>query len=201
MKKLFTLSLIVMFVCLLSSMAQADNVTELLNSAKKHYAAHNFSKALEDLEWARKEISSQHLKSMKAFFPANIDGMRGTDVDSGDVMGVRGVTREYSNNDQTKSVVISFLSGSNTASANGLGALMSMASSMGFMNAGGNSKVVIEKGYKGQFIQEGGDSTGRLTFNLREGKIIVIETTGYKGSFMAEKVAKMLNITKIERSF
>ncbi len=201
MKKLLIPSLVLVLFCLLSSTALADNVTDLLNSAKQNYTSKNYAKALEDIEWARKEISSQHLKRMKAFFPASIGGMKGKDVEGGDAMGIRGVSRRYQNSDQTQSVTISFLSGSNTASGNGLGALMSMASSFGLMNGGSNSKVVIEKGYRGQFVQEDGDRTGTLTFNLRGGRIIIIETVGYTGSAMAEKAAKMLNIAKIENAF
>ncbi len=197
MKKFIAPAFVSIFLCLSSSAVQADNFTDLIRSAEKNYKAQNYSKALEDLEWARKEISNQHLKSMKSFFPAEIDGMVGKDVDGASVMGIQGITKIYTSSDQTRSVSISLVSGGASPAGGGLGSLMNMASSLGMMVSDGNSKVIIEKGYKGQFVMED-RASGTLTFNLNGGKIIAIETEGYNSPAMAEKVAKMLDLAKIE---
>lgn len=202
MNKVFTQTVVAGFLsCLVFSTAQADDVTTLLESAGQNYAAKKYAKALDDLEWARKGIANQHLKSMKNLFPAEIDGMKGVDVDSGEVFGFRGVSKEYSSADESRSVVISLVSGGDTPGGNGLGALMEMAASFGAMQGGANSKIVIAKGYRGQFLQESGEASGTLSFNLNGGKMITIETTGYQDAAMAEKVAKMLDLAKIEAAF
>ncbi len=187
--------------CLMVAVAQADNVTTLLKSAEQNYAAGNYSKALEDLNWASKEIANQHLNSMKSLLPTEIEGMKGVDAEGGSVLGFRGISKQYNSTDGSKSVTISLLSGGNTTTGNGLSALMGMAASLGAMQGGTNAKIVIEKGYRGQFLQEKGEKTGTLTFTLNDGKMITIETYGYQHSAMAEKVAKMLDIAKIESAF
>ncbi len=181
------------------SLAQADDVTSLLDSAEKNYADHNYSKAIEDLEWAKKGIINQQLDSMKKLFPAEIDGMKGVNLDEGAVLGVRGTSRKYGA-DGGKSVVISFISGEGTTAGNGLGALMKMAASLGALESGKAPKLVISKGYKGQYVAEGPDA-GTLTFNLSGGKMVTVATTGYQGAAMAEKVAGMLDLATIEKTF
>ncbi|PIE41750.1 MAG: hypothetical protein CSA49_01975 [Gammaproteobacteria bacterium] len=201
MKKTLTSAFITTLLCCGSPVVYADNVTDLIKSVEKNYLSHKYSKALEDLEWVRKEISNQHLKSMSSFFPDEIDGMTGKDVDAGAAMGVRGVSKLYAGDDREHSITISLISGGNAPVGNGLSALMSMASSLEMMGGGSHSKVVVQKGYRGQFIQQSGERTGTLTFNLSGGKMIIIETIGYTGSAEAEKVAKQLDIAKIEEAF
>ncbi len=199
-KKFFLTAAALVVVPLTCVVAQADDVTTLIDSAKDNYAAHKYTKAIEDLEWAKKEIMNRQIGSVKDFLPAEIDGMKGVDVEEGAVLGVRGVSRKYGTADGSKSVVISFVSGEGSAAANGLGALMKMAASLGAMEAGTSSKLVIAKGYKGQFVPEGKQS-GTLTFNLNGGRMVTIQTTGYQGASMAEKVAKNLDLSKIEETF
>ncbi len=177
-----------------------DNVTMLIQSAEKNYAAQKYAKAIEDLEWAKKGIINQQLDSMKSLFPEEIDGIKGVDADEGSLLGMRGISRKYNSADGSKSVVISFLSGGGAAISNGLGALMKMAESLNALEAGKTSKLVIEKGYKGQFVAEG-DQAGILTFALSNGKMVTIRTKGYTGAGMAEKVAKTLDLAKIENVF
>ncbi len=181
--------------------AQADDVTTLLESAQDNYSAKRYSKALEDLDWARKEIVSLHLKGMKNLFPESIDGMKGMANEGGEVLGVRGISRVYSGTDGQHRVTISLMGGESASGGAGLGALMGMAAAFGAMEAGSNAKLVIAKGYKGQFIQDPMNGMGTLTFTLSGGKALTIETMGYPDASMAEKVAKMLDIAKIEATF
>ncbi len=201
-KSVFTAAAVFISVATFS-LAQADDVTNLLDSAQKNYADQNYSKAIEDLEWAKKGIVNQQLGSMKKLFPAKVDGMQGVDMEEGAVLGVRGTSRKYSSVDGGKSVVVSFVSGEGTAAGNGLGALMKMAASLGALESGKAPKLVISKGYKGQYVAEGADA-GTLTFNLSGGKMVTIATAGYQGeqgAAMAEKVAGMLDLATIEKTF
>ncbi len=186
---------------LVFSSAQADDVTTLIRSAEENYAAKNYSKALDDLDWARKEIVNQHLKSMKNLLPDEIDGMKGRDTEGGAVLGVRGIGKEYKSADGKRRVTINLIAGGGSSAGKGLGALMEMAASLGALDAGMNSKVVIEKGYKGQFLKDQSNNSGILTFNLNGGKMLKIETIGYPDSSMAEKVVTQLDIAKIEAAF
>ncbi len=200
MKKILLQTIIAgCFSFLIVSTAQADDVTTLLQSAQDNYNAKRYSKALEDLDWARKEIVSQHLKGIKDLFPESIDGMQGVENESGEVLGFRGISKTYTDGQHT--VNLNLMGGQSASGAQGLGALMGMAAAFGAMESGANTKLVIAKGYKGQFVQEPMGDSGMLTFTLNGGKTLTIETIGYKDAAMAEKVAQMLDLAKIEATF
>ncbi len=205
MKKRLVAAVVIVFLSPLICSAEetgqtGDDVTMLIQSAEKNYTAQKYAKAIEDLEWAKKGIINRQLDSMKSLFPAEIDGIKGVDADEGSLLGIKGTSRKYNSTDGSKSVVISFVSGQGTAVSNGLGALMKMAESLNALDGGTTSKLVIEKGYKGQFVSDG-EMSGTLTFTLSGGKLVTIMTKGYKGAAMAEKVAKTLDLAQIENVF
>jgi len=202
MKHLISIISTLCFIILLSPGAVlADNVSELMQSAEQNYNAKKYAKALEDLEWARKEIANLQLQEMKKLLPDELDGMKGQDADGGAIFGIHSVSRNYSNADGSKTVTITLASGNSSQASGGFGALMGMAAAFGAMDASTDSKMVISKGYKGQFNLDKNSNTGNLIFNLNGGSMINIETNGYTDSTMAEKAAKTLDIAKIEEAF
>lgn len=202
MKRLMTIASALCFIISLASgTVLADNVTELMKSAEQNYSAKKYAKALEDLEWARKEIANLQLQAMKKFLPDELDGMKGQDADGGAIFGIHSVSKRYASADGNKSVTITLAAGTTGQASGGLGALMGMAAAFGAMDAGTDSKMVVAKGYKGQFNLDKNTNEGTLIFNLSDGAMINIETDGYTDSTMAEKAAKTLDIPKIEESF
>jgi len=179
----------------------ADNVTELLKSASQNYEAKKYSKALEDMEWARREIANLQLQELKKLLPEELDGMKGQDGDAGAILGIHAVSREYYSEDGSKSVKITLASGKSSQGGAGLGAIMGMAAAFGAMDGNRQSKMIIEQGYKGQFSLDPNTTEGMLLFNLNGGSMINIETDGYPDEKMAEKAAKALDIAKIEAAF
>jgi hypothetical protein len=173
-------------------MVWADNVTELLKSAEKNYAAKEYGKALEDLEWIRNEIAGLQIQEMKTLLPDQLDGMVGEETDGSAMFGLHSVSKNYYTEDYEKSVKITLASGK-TGQGMGLGALMGMAAAYG----GRQSKMVMQQGYRGQFSLEG-DSNGRLIFNLNGGGLVTVETSGYPDETMAKNAAGKLDLAKID---
>ncbi|MBN1296234.1 hypothetical protein JXA80_05600 [bacterium] len=202
MKKL--LSVVLMSACVVALAAGpvlADNVNDLLKSADANYEAKKYAKALEDLEWARKEIANLQLQEMKKLLPEVVDGMKGQDGDGGSIFGINAVSREYRSEDGEKSVTITLASGKSSQGGAGLGAIMGMAAAMGAMDASRQSKMIIHQGYKGQWSLDPETKEGMLVFNLNGGSMINIETEGYDDEKVAEQAAKSLDIEKIEAAF
>ena len=200
-QNIINIAIIMSLILAGTGIVQADNVSELLKSAKQNYEAGKYSKALEDLEWAKTEISNLHLQAMKKLLPEELEGMKGMDGDGGAIFGIQAVSKEYHSADGSKSVTITLASGQSSKAGGGLGALMGMAAAMGAMDANRNSKMIIEQGYKGQFSVDPNTMEGTLLFNLNGGSMINIETSGYADAEMAQKAAKKLDIAKIEAAF
>ena len=200
-QNLISIAIIMTLILSGAAIVQADNVAELLKSAKQNYEAGKYSKALEDLEWAKTEISNLHLQEMKKLLPDELEGMKGMDGDGGAIFGIQAVSKDYHSADGSKSVTITLASGQSSKAGGGLGALMGMAAAFGAMDANTNSKMIIEQGYKGQFSVDPNTLEGTLLFNLNGGSMINIETSGYADEKMAQAAAKKLEIAKIEAAF
>jgi hypothetical protein len=181
-----------------SSLVFADNVTEFLNSAEQNYKAQKYSRALRDLEWARKEIAALQLEEMKGFLPDSIDGMKGEGDDSTAIMGMHSVSKIYRDMDTGNNVKIEIMKGSSGDGGSGLGAIFGMAAAMGAMDSGGQSKTIVQKGYRGTFTLNPDINEGKLMFNLEGGSMVSIETRGYPDETMAKKAAEKLDLVTIE---
>lgn len=181
-----------------SDFVLADNVTDLMKSAEQNYAAGKYSKALQDLDWIRTEISNLQLQEMKKMLPEDVDGMKGEDSEGGAIFGMQSVSKYYPSEDGSKSVKISIASGKTGQGGAGLGAIMGMAAAFGAMDASKQSKVVVEQGYKGTFSLDPQTNEGTLVLNLNGGAMVNIETEGYTDETMAKKAAAKLDLTKID---
>jgi hypothetical protein len=176
----------------------ADNFIEFLKSAEQNYKAEKYTKALKDLEWARKEITGKQLEEMRKFLPDEIDGIKGESDDSSAVMGLHSVSKVYRDLNTGNNVKIEIMKGSSGDGATGLGAIIGMAAAMGTMDQGGQSKTIVQKGYRGTFSMNSEINEGQLIFSLDGGSIVTIETRGYPDETMAKKTAEKLDLATIE---
>ncbi|MBM9535676.1 hypothetical protein [Desulfobulbus alkaliphilus] len=178
----------------------ADNVLEFLNSTEQNYKAQRYSRALADLEWARKEIVSLQLAEMKGFLPDEIKGMQGRDDDSGAMMGFHTVSKTYRDQDAGHSISIEIMKGATGDAGTGLGAIFGMAMAMGGMDPSKPAKTIVQKGYRGTFTMDTNSDEGTLIFNLDGGSRVTITTRGYVDEGMAKEVAEKLDLVSIENT-
>ncbi len=176
----------------------ADNVEDLLNSAKTNYSKGKYFKALEDIEWAKKEVANKQMQLLKSFLPEAVEGYTVYPGDGGSALGIQSVSKRYEKEEQ--SVEITIMSTHGNQGAGGLGAIMGMAAAFESMDANVNSEMVIVDGRKGQFNKRDNSDEGTLTFNLDKA-VVQIKTYGFDNSSEAKKFAEMLKFDDIEQAF
>ncbi len=198
-KNMLCVGICFLFLSGISVSVGAQTVDELLTSAAANYKAGKYIKALEDLDWAKREISNKHLKILKKLLPEKIEGFTTRDVDGGAMMGIHSVSRKFVKGD--KSVKVTITGDQETSPASGLGAIMSMAAKFNGMDAGTESHLVTVKGRRGQFNLETSDNRGTLTFTLKSNAFVTIETQGYSDSSQAKSIAEKLDFDAIETAF
>jgi len=181
-----------------TNLVYADNVLEFLNSTEQNYKAQRYSRALADLEWARKEIVSLQLDEMKGFLPDEIEGVRGRDDDSGAIIGLHTVGKTYRDPNSGHSTSIEIMKGATGDAGTGLGAIFGMAMAMGGMDPSKPAKTIVQKGYRGTFSMDADSDKGTLIFNLDGGSRVTITTQGYPDETMAKKAADKLDLVTIE---
>lgn len=177
--------------------ARADNVTDLMENSKKNYEQKRYFKAIEDLEWAIKELNNLHFQKLKTYLPSEVAGYTLSDS-GGDVIGIRGLDRTYNQEGTGKSVSINLVSGS-AASGGGLGAFMSMASMATGMNP--NSQMAMVKGRKGTLLVEPENESATLIFSLPNNVVITLESSGFTTGDEAKKFAELIDFDGLEKEF
>jgi hypothetical protein len=184
---------------LISLPVQADTVDDLMKSAADNYKAQKYMKALEDLDWAKQEISNLHIQIVKKLLPESMSGYQIREVDGAAMFGMHSVSREYFTDD--KDIKITIAGGKAGQGGSGLSALMGMASKFQSMDAGTESSMVVVHGRKGRFNLETVNNSGNLTFELNNDVYVSVETNGFTSSVEAKKAAEKLDFDAIEKAF
>ncbi|MBN1355184.1 hypothetical protein JXA40_02825 [bacterium] len=194
-----TFIMLVLPATLLCGPADADTVNDLLKSAGENYDAKKYMKALEDLDWAKQELSNMHLQIVKNLLPESISGYETRDIDGSAVFGMHNVSRQYNQGDQ--SIKITIAGGGSGQGGPGLSAIMGMASKFQAMDAGTQSNMILVNGRKGRFNLETATNSGTLTFELSNNVYVTVETEGFTDSSEAKKAAEKLDFEAIEKAF
>lgn len=103
---------------------QAEELSQIFGRVNELVASKQYPKALEELQWARKEIEKLHNGSLTAFMPDQIAGFVGAKSEITNVLGMTNIERSYTKGEATVKVAIQAAS---AAGAAGLGALGGLA--------------------------------------------------------------------------
>jgi len=176
----------------------ADTTTDLLDSAKSNYEANKYSKALDDLDWARKEIVKKQVETLKKYLPSNVQGFTQEDPSSASVMTMTSLNRRYSETSSGNSVEITVM----TAGADsGMGAFMGMAATFAGMGQAENSSMIMSHGKRGTLIAEPTDNKFTATFSLAKSVVVTIESLGFGTDSEVKKFAELTDLAGLEKEF
>ena len=110
--------------------AHAEDIGEVFKKVQEYAQQKNYPKAMEELQWAQKELEKLHQQRLGELLPADVDGFKGSDTEVQSAMGFSNIERQYSKGDQSISLSISGANG-----ADGMGGLAGLAK-MGMMMGG-----------------------------------------------------------------
>lgn len=180
------------------SIAAADNFTELTNNSKKYYEQKRYYKAIEELEWAKKELNNLHFEKLKGYLPVNVTGYAHTDSGQ-DVVGIKGLERTYRQDDSGNDVTINIMSGSSAGGTAGLGAFMNFANWANTMDP--QSSMVMVKGLKGSMRYDSDSQEATLTFSLPQNVVVTITSNGFPNGDEAKKFAELINFEGLQKEY
>lgn len=115
---------------LLAGSAVAEDINVIFKKVNDLITAQNYSKALEELKWASKEIEKMHTKKLEQFFPETIAGFTGEKINASSAMGISNLERSYKGPNGRVKVALTNLGGAGGGLA-GLAQLGQMAALMG----------------------------------------------------------------------
>ena len=162
-------------VLCLSSTAVAEELDTIFKKVNEYVAAQNYPKAIEELQWANKELEKKHNEKLGTLFPQELVGFKGDKLKAQAAMGFSTVEKVYRKGNQKIHVT---LTGGSRGQAGGLASIGRMAAMMGG-NQPGVETFRVDGRTANLNVQEG-RSRAELSVFLESGDILKLELKNTK---------------------
>lgn len=153
---------------LVSGGVQAENLPDLLKKVQDYANAGNFSKAIAELDWVRKELEKGNQQKLQEFFPKEVAGYSRGNVESANVMGMSNTEASYKKD--SSQVKVSLTGGTAGGALAGLAGLGQMAAMFGGQPGVDSFRI---NGRTAQLNEQGASSD--LTVFLESGSLLKFE--------------------------
>jgi len=179
------------------TISAAEDLKQIFDKVQQYYQDKNYSKALEELSWAQKEIEKANAQVTQSFFPNEVEGFKGGEIENTNVFGFMNVERSYEKGD-SESIKVSLIGSSKSQGQNPLGGLAAMGQMAAMM--GGNQPGVESFRIDGRTAMlEKEDSSASLTVFLDGGAMLKFEMNGSNNADALKKFAGGFKIGDIEK--
>lgn len=181
----------------LPQVCQAEDLKQIFDKVQQYYQEKNYSKALEELSWAQKEIEKANATVTQSFFPNEVEGFKGGEIENTSVFGFMNVERSYEKG-ESESIKVSLVGSSKGQGQNPLGGLAAMGQMAAMM--GGNQPGVDSFRMDGRTAMlEKEEGSASLTIFLDGGSMMKFEMNGSNNPEALKKFASGFKIADIEK--
>lgn len=173
----------------------AEDLNDIFKRVNDLVAQKNYSKALDELSWARKEIEKLNTGQVSSFFPDTLGGLKGDKFESSSALGFHNAERTYRDGVNTE-VKVS-LTGASGGGNEGMGALMGLGKMAAMMDVPGQEAVRIQG--RTATINTENEGTPKLTIYLDSGSILSIESQNGANVTLLRKMADELKLDELDK--
>jgi len=153
----------------------AEDPAELIQSGADFLSKGKYAKAVEDLQWAIREIRMLQAEELKGFLPKEVSGYDAydeeTDAGAAAILNINLIEagRRFEATGENEIVTLKIMAGE--MGGTGLGAMMKMAQ----MYGGQSGELIRVNGHKGTVEWEDGSNGGKLTMVLDNDIQVTVE--------------------------
>lgn len=155
----------------LTTVAHAEDINEIFKRVNEYVAKENYTKALEELSWAKKEIEKQNSSKIAKLLPEEISGFKGSEAKVTNALGMLNLEKTYKA--EGKEIQLSLTGGAGGA-GDSMGGLSGLARMGMMMDASqGGSETFRIDGRTASLKTEG--TRPELTIILESGSMLKLE--------------------------
>lgn len=177
--------------------AESEDLNQIFSKVNELVAAKNYTKALEELSWASKEIEKRHTEHLRTYLPDELAGFKGSEFEANAAFGITNVEREYRKGSEVAKVSLTGGSAGAKGPFAGLAGLGSMAAMMGAQGAAGQDTFRLD-GRTANLNVNPQTKRGELTVFLNSGSILKIEMPRNAEGETLKGLAKALNLNDLD---
>lgn len=174
------------------SNARAEEIDAIFKKVQEYVTQKNYTKALEELSWARNEIEKLKNDGLKKFFPDELEGLKGEKFEVSSALGMTNVERSYKGTDSL--VAVSLVGGGKGGAFGGLAGLGRMAA---MMQQGQGIDQFRIKGLTASLDESG--ARPELSVFLESGGILKIEGRKNADGAKLKSVAESMDIPGLDK--
>lgn len=168
--------------------ATAEDLNEILKRVNELVAEKKYTKALEELSWAKKEIEAMNSGALTELLPKEVKGFAGGEVEANNALGISNLARTYTRAADGASLRLSLMGG--TAGGEGLGGLMQFGKMAAMMAPKQNAFRV-----KGRTAMV---ENNEITIFLDSGSMLKLEPVENVDMATLKSVAEALDVDAID---
>jgi hypothetical protein len=174
-----------------ANVSMAEDINAIFQKVNEYVSKENYSKALEELGWAKKELEKLHTAKLTKLLPDEIEGFKGEPSKSQSALGFNTIEKKYKNG--TKVISVSLTSG-NSEMMGGLAGLAKMGMMMGGAQEGEDSFRI--NGKTAVILDNGGNPD--LTVFLDGGYVLKLDGRSGVDTETLKKFAQAIKLAEIE---
>ena len=181
-----------------ASSAAAEDVNTIFQRVNDLIKAQNYSKALDELEWARKEVAKMHAERLKGFLPDQVAGYTGGKAEMSGALGILSLERTYTS--PTSKVKVLLTGGASAGGGAALGGLAQIGQMAAMFGNNEPGKETIRVGGRTAMLESNeAQKTASLDVFLDGGAMLKLEQDGSAQADSLKTFADALKIDDIEK--
>ena len=182
---------------LTAATVNAEDINSIFNNINNLVAQKNYPKALQELDWARKEIEKLNMARMQEFFPEALNDFKGGKLEANSALGFTNMERLYVKGSAKVKLSLTGGTGEGAQALSGLSQLGRMAAMMNGTNASGNETTRIQGFTTVMETAQNGNISA--TVMLDSGAILKLEGSGGVKSKDLKQMVESLKPEEIEK--
>jgi hypothetical protein len=182
-----------LFLAASPSVGLCEELKDVLGRVQKFADEKNFPKAIDELNWAQKELQKGHSIQLERFFPNDIKGFKGDKIKANAALGFSQVERSYTSDE--KNITVSLTGGS---SAGGLGNLAQLGKFAAMMGSESGQEVVRIKGRTAQ-LEGDEESSYSLSIFLESGGVLKLDASSDVTADQLKEFAESLMLEELDK--
>jgi hypothetical protein len=175
---------------LFNTNAIADDLSSILEKVSAYAEEENYSKALEELSWAKRELDKKYNQKLSGFLPDTLSEFTGEKSEINSAMGFTNISRNYSKDGAR--VRIELQAGSGAGAGAGMGGLAALGQMAAMFGQQPGQESMRIKGRTANLMNEGKE----MTIFLDGGSMLSIKNE--TGSAELRPLAEALDLDAIE---
>ncbi len=178
-------------VCMIfSGQVNAESIDELFENLKKYIDQEQYTSAMEELQWMRRELDKLHFEKVKSYFPDELVSLKGEETKSQTVLGFTNMSRVYSGDGNNIDVALT----GGASMAGGMAALLQMVNALGGQE---NSTTFRLDGRTATLVDDP-DGSASLSVMLKSGSLLTFEAKGLDDSDLLTQAARAFPVAALD---